>query len=856
MSQQQPSRTFEGFSVHQPTLGAALEWFPAVGTQELDDLIQAFLPGPGSIKAKRSHISLDFFQFASQTGQTFKFYPVPSSVAVPSPASSAALYDSGYASSFNASPIVSDMSPWTQSPASFAPSASFEETLAKPRSPTSKKSSCASSSAQQGPDFSNHPGMRIMTKDGRDVTNSASRGCKTKEQRDHAHLMRIIKACDACKKKKIRCDPSHKKRTAAETSPAQQKSKPAKRLKKTADPPPLSFDTGSLDFLNADSFEAFEIAPTFPLFQDPSNDLGDDFQWDQFLQTESIDLASNFVPDNYNFFQDPQGYFPSTSGSSAASPSQVFTPFTPAPPSASPRSASEVISGTLPDMSPSDPSLPYLNPGIAHGTNYVDFNLYSPASDFSLDEELLPASRNHTTASRQRSPRMANAAIGNELLHQEGSSSAGVAHADQYSVSPRYTATQFVITQSDWYPHGSTTTKQPPIQSPSATDQLPHSQRGPGTLEGLQPPPSELPQHAQTVRRSAPSKSSPSQGRGSYGPNAQGCTMTQLPSPSLGSGGSSHVAQAIAGRPADGGVYSVGDASRQSRQSSLQDYGWSVSLTPALPSPSQGVIAPATEVRGTIGLGGTIDAGGATNPGGSRPTRVSHPSVPGGGARQTVHPQDVTHRGDALTLSNNSLLPGQSRQTSTLVHAPSQLGPVSLSATISLSERVVSQFHNTISSDGYHSTGAVLASTSSASIMISALLIAILPMQLVTKNGAKRSSLNDWSPTNLCGLVAFGLVSCLLVSASQPQQLGHFDPLNILATIAITLASFALQQSRLATSRPMLPSATAAPSTTGTIGNVKSKIQGIGQRLDSLRSTVSQRGSWLMARPFRGPLRP
>jgi hypothetical protein len=48
------------------------------------------------------------------------------------------------------------------------------------------------------------PGFSIMTKDGIDVTNSAGRGTKTKEQREHAHLMRIMKACESCKKKKIR----------------------------------------------------------------------------------------------------------------------------------------------------------------------------------------------------------------------------------------------------------------------------------------------------------------------------------------------------------------------------------------------------------------------------------------------------------------------------------------------------------------------------------------------------------------------------------------------------------------------------------------------------------------------------
>jgi len=48
------------------------------------------------------------------------------------------------------------------------------------------------------------PGFSIMTKDGIDVTNSAGRVTKSKEQREHAHLMRIMKACDSCKKKKIR----------------------------------------------------------------------------------------------------------------------------------------------------------------------------------------------------------------------------------------------------------------------------------------------------------------------------------------------------------------------------------------------------------------------------------------------------------------------------------------------------------------------------------------------------------------------------------------------------------------------------------------------------------------------------
>ncbi len=109
-----------GFSVFQPALGAALQFLPALGTPELDSLIDAFLPGPASLKDKRATLCMDFCEYARQTGETIKFYPV-SSAPTSSPASSAAMYDSGYASSFNVSPAVSDMNLWGQSSAFTAP---------------------------------------------------------------------------------------------------------------------------------------------------------------------------------------------------------------------------------------------------------------------------------------------------------------------------------------------------------------------------------------------------------------------------------------------------------------------------------------------------------------------------------------------------------------------------------------------------------------------------------------------------------------------------------------------------------------------------------------------------------------
>ncbi|KAK3364465.1 hypothetical protein B0T25DRAFT_530269 [Lasiosphaeria hispida] len=423
-----------GFSVFQPALGATLQWLPALGTAELDEMIHGLLPGPASIQDKRAHISLDFFEFAEQTGETFKFYAVSTatSFTTASPASSAAgLYDSGYGSSFNASPVVSDMSSWTQSPAAFTPSYTFDDVAGKPRA-ASKKAS-PPNSRQQTSDFSGHPGMRIMTRDGLDVTNSASRGCKTKEQRDHAHLMRIIKACDACKKKKIRCDPSHKKRTASQASSSHSETKSAKKAKKAAAKAQPAFEA---NFTIPDFFGTTEPASSSSPSDEGAENVDD--LWNQFVQfdQEPAELVSNsqYIPDNYDFSNDPLGFFTPSSGSSSASPSQVFTPFTPAPAGPSPIIASDVNI----EASPQDAMVPYLNPGVAHGTNYLDFNLYSPPADFFLDEEPLLVSKNPGSGQHTSQYPQANGLANSlEVAHQSPFPEVIVeANTDEYCSSP------------------------------------------------------------------------------------------------------------------------------------------------------------------------------------------------------------------------------------------------------------------------------------------------------------------------------------------------------------------------------------------------------------------------------------
>lgn len=420
--------TMNGFSIFQPTIGAPLQWLPAVGTTELDDMIHALIPGPASIQDKRAHVSMDFFESASQTGETFKFYSVPTSIAATSPASSASLFDSGYAS-FNASPIVPEMGSWAPSPVALTPSFSADEIRTAPRS-VSRKSTAASSS-QPTADFSSHPGMRIMTRDGRDVTNSASRGCKTKEQRDHAHLMRIIKACDACKRKKIRCDPSHKKRTAsqASASSSQSEGKTAKKAKKAAASPPAA-QSNALDF----AFPIFFETPETPSSSFQSSPETTDEMFDQFVQLEQApatfaDFDFDSFISNYDSFN-PSQFTPSSSAS-PASQEQWVAPTTPAPPAPSP----PVVLSDL--NAPQDFVFPYLNPDFTHGTSYADFNLYSPAPDF-LDEE--PQSPRKTAASgrsRQQSSRSGAPQAARETFqHSASIEGVGLAHIDGYYSSP------------------------------------------------------------------------------------------------------------------------------------------------------------------------------------------------------------------------------------------------------------------------------------------------------------------------------------------------------------------------------------------------------------------------------------
>ncbi|KAI1744520.1 hypothetical protein F4680DRAFT_226974 [Xylaria scruposa] len=347
-----------GFSVHQPAIGAPLQFFPAMGSKQLDEMINAYVPGDGSILDKRAAVSMEFFEYSMATGDLFKFFMVYPTLGS---ANTSPAMDSGYHSGFTTSPVMSEAQ-WASS------------TSSRMVSPSSSRKSTSAN------DFSNLPGMKIMTKDGRDVTNSASRGCKTKEQRDHAHLMRIIKACDSCRRKKTKCDPSHKRPAASASGKVTKKT--SKNPRPAAAPPQIAAKHTS----TTTEFDQLLFEPSLSLdslFTDSLSLPTDGFsmEWDQFIQYD--EEPTEVIPYDYNFLLDPAGNFsPATTASfssSSTSPSQL--PITPIDRDVH-----------IPDDTTvghdHKPILPYLNSGLLEaGDNYMDFNLYSPESSF-LDEEL------------------------------------------------------------------------------------------------------------------------------------------------------------------------------------------------------------------------------------------------------------------------------------------------------------------------------------------------------------------------------------------------------------------------------------------------------------------------------------
>ncbi|KAI1101444.1 hypothetical protein F4804DRAFT_315970 [Jackrogersella minutella] len=362
MSRNNSSNSLMGFSVHQPAIGAPLQFFPAMGSKQLDEMINTYITGNASIADKRAAVAMEFFDHSMATGELFKFFMVYPSLdsATESPTSS--MLDSGYGSNFT-SPVMSE-NQWTQ-----ASSTPLLSSGSKNQKPSTKRSALSN-------DFSHLPGMKIITKDGRDVTNMTSRGCKTKEQRDHAHLMRIIKACDSCRRKKVRCDPSHKRSAGSSTAKA------SKKTKKTAGSSSVPLQPALVQplqqFSHVPSFGITDEASSlsFDSVTSESESLTDPtLDWCQFIQFD--EQPTEAIPTNYDFLFNPQNYLSPTYNSFSS-----LQPTSPAQTLGIENMVADTAEGET-----QAPLPPYLNPGGQAGNNYADFDLYSPGSSTSLDDD-------------------------------------------------------------------------------------------------------------------------------------------------------------------------------------------------------------------------------------------------------------------------------------------------------------------------------------------------------------------------------------------------------------------------------------------------------------------------------------
>ena len=388
-----PQPATRGFYVFQTGLGSPLQFHPALGTCELDALMDAYLPSPTTIQEKRASVSVDFFDHYRCTGESIKFYQVPDRWVSSATSSPNSAQDSGYGSSFNASPLAPT---WSWGPAFDATAASTPSTsssastpqITSRKQPSSKKQS--TSSRANLTDLSSLPGMKILTRDGRDVTNTATRGCKTKEQRDHAHLMRIMKACDSCRRKKVRCNPSHRS-LAGPASPTEQSPRSVKKAKisdqacKPAVPTPysepaiLGGSTSSPSLSGSFNFDSFDLLQDVPADEQAS--------WDEFLRFNG-ELDSMF-PDSFGFLPDlPMSLQSTPPGRTAVSSSVVPNDTT-------------LAHAQQPDVpAPDMPMLPYVERN-REPHNYMDFNLYSPSSSFSDAEPAIAGDLLETSISRR-----------------------------------------------------------------------------------------------------------------------------------------------------------------------------------------------------------------------------------------------------------------------------------------------------------------------------------------------------------------------------------------------------------------------------------------------------------------------
>lgn len=182
------SSSCQSFTISQVAPSALLQFEPPLHSKELAEAIHNYVPGPFTLQEKQRQVSMEFFQWRSTNcpdGPASYFHDAAPAMEFSNFSSAESSFDYSMASSSGQT--------------SFGNNTKSSAPARRTKSKVVKKSSAKPVSS--GPRL---PGLSIMTKDGVDITDLAPRGPKTKEQRDHAAMMRKLKACPTCKKRKQR----------------------------------------------------------------------------------------------------------------------------------------------------------------------------------------------------------------------------------------------------------------------------------------------------------------------------------------------------------------------------------------------------------------------------------------------------------------------------------------------------------------------------------------------------------------------------------------------------------------------------------------------------------------------------
>ena len=550
-----------------------------------------------------------------------------------------------------------------------------------------------------------------------------------------------------------------------------------------------------------------DLADSFPYYESSSDNL--DELWDQFVQQDPTAFANdylNYVPDDYNLFPDQLSHASPSSGS-YTSPPQSYTPYTPTPPGPSPHA---VVYETIPDIPQGDPTLPYLNPGVPHGTDYVDFNLFSPPPDFSLDEE--PQSVRKSSVShrhRQRSVARRSPVSGYDLVDTAPPlSSGGISHTDG------------ILHSEPWSSHA--------WSSPGLTDNTHSVDVAAPLLQTIAHSPggvrhdSGSPVHDLGVSQQA-------------GDPGQHVFDRARARPVLETSGLSYAVQSAASRSEDCRVIvqATGAASIR-RATGLDTSGHNVPVATGLShvtrstsswasSASSVVVPDSTEVsRALVNASSSVSALSSlpTDVQSSRRVDASRVSAPSAFVQSAVDVASSPGVGPSVLAHVSIPVSGRyfvSTGGDSLVHQAAVQHPVA--------------------------TPAVDVAASSANAALATVLLSTLPVQRIL-TGAETLPGQASSPSSLVysQLVVFGLVSYLLSCLSGTQYLGSLpDLLSTLITITSVSLAILTTQNRLSVlGSAKVVTGTTQSSTTLT-DNVKTRIQAAGQRFYDFRCTVRQR---------------